>query len=97
MRIVSRKALQDCIDRHAGARAAFLDWVDGVESVEWSRPSDVRAGRWNPSILPGNRAVFRIRGKRYRIIAEIDYKNQLVFIRFAGTHSEYDKVDAETV
>lgn len=97
MRIVSKKTLQDCIDRHADARAAFLDWIDGVETVEWSSPADVRAGRWSPSTLRGGRAVFRIRGKRYRIIAEIDYRNRLVFIRFAGTHGEYNKVDAETV
>ena len=60
-------------------------------------PADVRSGRWNPSTLPGNRAVFRIRGNRYRIITEIDYRNQVVLIRFADTHSQYDKVDAETI
>ena len=97
MRIVSRKTLLDCIRHHADARNALLDWIDGVERAEWNSAADVRAGRWNPSILPEHRAVFRIRGNRYRIIAEIDYKNQLVFIRFAGTHGEYDKVDAETV
>ena len=97
MRIVSRPTLQKCIRRHADARNAFLDWIDGVERAEWSSPADLQAGRWNPSILPGNRAVFRIRGNRYRIIAEINYKNQLVLIRFAGSHAEYDRVDAETV
>jgi len=54
-------------------------------------------GRWNPSIIPGDRVVFRLRGNRYRIIAEIDYRNRLVFVRFAGSHAEYDKVDAEKV
>lgn len=97
MRIVSRKTLNDCTRRHADALNAFRDWIASVERIEWSRPADVRAGRWNPSILPGNRVVFRIRGKRYRIIARIDYETQLVDVRFAGTHSEYDKVDAETV
>ena len=97
MRIVSRKTLHDFARQHADARKAFLDWIAGIESAEWSSPVDVQAGRWNPSIVPGNRAVFRLRGKRYRIIAEIDYESQLVFIRFAGTHSEYDRVDAETV
>lgn len=97
MRIVSRKTLHDCADRHADARKAFQDWIASVETVEWSSPADVRAGRWSPSILPGHRAVFRIRGKRYRIIAEIDYEHRLVCVRFAGTHGEYSKVDAETV
>lgn len=97
MRIVSRKTLLDCAHRHSDARTALQDWFASVERVEWRSPADVRSGRWNPSILPGNRAVFRIRGNRYRVIAEIDYENQVIFIRFAGTHSEYDKVDAETI
>ena len=97
MRIVAKKTLLDCAHRHADARSAFLDWLAGVERAEWSSPADVQSGRWNPSILPASRAVFRIRGNRYRIITEIDYGNQVVLIRFAGTHSEYDKVDAETI
>lgn len=97
MRIVSRKTLLDCARRHADARPAFLDWLASVERVEWSSPADVRLGRWNPAILPGNRAVFRIRGNRYRIVTKIDYANRVVFIRFAGTHAEYDRVNAETV
>ena len=48
-------------------------------------------------MVSGDRVVFRLRGNRYRIIAEIDYGNRLVFVRFAGTHAEYDKVNAETV
>lgn len=97
MRIVSRRTLLDCIRRHADARSAFQDWISSVDAAEWTSPADVREGRWNPSILPGSRVVFRIRGKRYRIITRIDYEAQLVDVRFAGTHSEYDKVDAETV
>jgi len=72
MRIVAKKTLLDCAHRHADALSAFLDWLAGVERAEWSSPADVRSGRWNPSTLPGNRAVFRIRGNRYRIITEID-------------------------
>ena len=97
MRIVSRKKLHDFVRHHADALKAFQDWIDSVERVEWSSPADVQAGRWNPSIVPGSRAIFRIRRNRYRIIAAIDYKSQLVNIRFAGTHSEYDRVNAETV
>jgi len=97
LRIVARNVLDDCVRRHAGARNAFLDWIAGVRGVEWRNPMDVRMGRWNPSIIPGDRVVFRLRGNRYRIIAEIDYRNGLVFVRFAGSHAEYDKVDAEKV
>lgn len=97
MRIVARNMLDDCVRRHAGARNAFLDWIASVGGAEWRNPADVRAGRWNPSIISGNRVVFRLRGNRYRIIAEIDYGNRLVLVRFAGTHAEYDKINAETV
>lgn len=97
MRLVARHILDDCIRRHADARNAFLDWIAGVGAAQWRTPGDVRAGRWNPSILSGNRVVFRLRGNRYRIIAVIDYGNRLVLVRFAGTHAEYDKINAETV
>ena len=97
MRIVSQKLIHDCARDHADARSALLDWIQGVERAEWVGPADVRAGRWNSSILPGHRVVFRIRGNRYRIVAQVDYANRIVFVRFAGTHSEYDRVDAATI
>ena len=97
MRIISTKLIHDCARDHADARSAFVDWIQGVERAEWSSPADVRAGRWNPSILPDHRVVFRIRGNRYRIVVQVDYANGIVFVRFAGTHSEYDGVDAATI
>lgn len=97
MRIVSKKLIHDCARDHADARSAFVDWIQGVERAEWVSSADVRAGRWNPSILPGRRVVFRIRGNRYRIVVRVDYANQMVFVRFAGTHGEYDGVDAATI
>ena len=74
-----------------------MDWIQGVEQAEWASPADVRAGRWKPSILPGQRVVFRIRGNRYRIVVQVDYANRVVFVRFAGTHDEYDRIDAATI
>lgn len=97
MRIISTKLIHDCARDHADARSAFVDWIQGVERAEWGSPADVRAGRWNPSILPDHRVVFRIRGKRYRIVVQVDYANGIVVVRFAGTHSEYDGVDAATI
>ena len=98
MRIVSQKLIHDCARDHANARSAFVDWLQDVERAEWASPTDVvRAGRWNPSILTGHRVVFRIRGNRYRIVVRVDYANRIVFVRFAGTHSEYDGVDATTI
>lgn len=97
MRIVAKKLIHDCAMNHADARSAFVDWIHGVERAEWAGPADVRAGRWNPSILPDNRVVFRIRGNRYRIVARVDYANQTVLVRFAGTHDEYDRIDAAAI
>jgi mRNA interferase HigB len=61
------------------------------------RPSDVKADRRNVSILPNNRAVFNIKGNDYSLVVAIRYDKQIVFIRFIGTHAEYDRIDAETV
>lgn len=97
MRIVAKKLIHDCARNHADARSAFVDWTQSVEQVEWVGPADVLAGRWNPSILPEHRVVFRIRGKRYRIVVQVDYANQVVVVRFAGTHDEYDRIDAATI
>jgi mRNA interferase HigB len=61
------------------------------------RPSDVKADRRNVSILPNNRAVFNIEGNDHSLVVAIRYDKQIVFIRFIGTHAEYDRIDAETV
>ncbi len=72
-------------------------WHKEVEKEDWSKPEDLTARYPRASTVGDNRAVFRIRQGRYRLIVKINYNRGMVFIRFIGTHTEYDKIDAETI
>ena len=65
--------------------------------MNWTSPADIKAIYGNASILPNNRVVFNIRGNNYRIIVHVRYDLGIVFIRFIGTHKEYDNIDATTI
>ena len=68
-----------------------------VQKAEWEAPIDLKTDYPTASILPGNRAVFRLGGGKYRLIVVIHYNMGIVFVRFIGTHAEYDKIDANTI
>ena len=97
MRIYSRRTLRDYWTRHADAEDALAGWYKQVERADWGTPADVTALFPTASILPNNRVVFRIRGNSYRLVVEIFYEGRLVFIKFVGTHAEYDRINAEEV
>ena len=98
MRIVKRKVLQEFGEDHAQARAPLEQWYRQVKAGDWHTTADVgRVFGTAVDFVANNRAVFDIKGNDYRLIAEINYRRQIVFIRFLGTHAEYDRVDAETV
>jgi mRNA interferase HigB len=71
-------------------------WHAEVAAAAWSSPADVKARYPHASLIGKKRVVFNIGGNKYRLIVEIDYAHQLVFVHFLGTYKEYDKVDAET-
>ena len=81
----------------AKARRLCPAWLDGVEDGEWKTPADVGRRHRTADFLPGNRVVFNLGGNDYRIITVIDYTRQVVLIRWAGRHKDYDKIDAPTI
>jgi mRNA interferase HigB len=98
MRIVKRKVLVDFSQRHPQARGGLDHWHQLVKGGKWRSPSDVKAVFGGGVEFVGrNRAIFDIKGNDYRLIAEVNYRTQVVFIRFLGTHAEYDTIDAATV
>ena len=97
MRIISRKALREFWKNHNDAKEALQSWYSETKKAEWSSPAEIRAIYRNVSILPNNRAIFNIKGNHYRIIVLISYEFGVVYIRFVGTHAEYDKIDATTI
>jgi len=79
------------------AREPLMAWFRHVRSADWGKPADLKRDIRTVSILKGGRAVFNIAGNKYRIVVWINYPYRVVYIRFVGTHRDYDAIDAQTV
>lgn len=97
MRIIARKTLRDFWERHPDAEGALKAWYHDVKQAVWQSPDDIRQTYVTVSIIANNRAVFNLRGNNYRLIVAINYSAGIVYIRFIGTHTDYDKIDAATI
>jgi mRNA interferase HigB len=97
MEIVYLKKLSNFTKTHANSRKYLSTWKTIVEKASWKKKQDVLKDFPKAKMIANNRARFEIVHNTYRLIAEIDYEDQLVTIRFIGTHSEYDKIDPATV
>jgi mRNA interferase HigB len=97
LRIIARKTLVAYWTRAPNAESGLAAWFTEVRAASWSSPADVKAKYGNASILKGGRVVFNIAGNKYRLVVWIRYEFHTVYIRFVGTHQEYNKIDAETV
>jgi len=95
--IVARKTLKDFWERHSDAEQPLRAWYSETEHASWCHPRDVKARYPAASILTVNRVVFNIKGNKYRLVVHVRYDIGRVYIRFVGSHSEYDKVDATTI
>ena len=97
MRILSRSTLRDFWESHPDTEEALKTWYYEAYHADWQSLGDVKTAHRNASIIANNRVVFNIKGNSYRLIVAIRYDLGIIFIRFIGTHAEYDKVDAEIV
>ena len=97
MRILTLGTLRDFWERHSDAESALDGWYRETLRARWNRPADVIARYPDASIVGSDRVVFRIRGGDYRLVARIDYQYQRVYIRFIGTHAQYDRINAAEV
>jgi mRNA interferase HigB len=103
MIVVGTDVVEAYFAAHAGhrgikaARAQYDAWLAIVTASQWSTPADVKKAHPKASILKGGRVVFNIKANDYRLIALVQYRAGVMMIRFFGSHTEYDKVDAETV
>lgn len=98
MRIIALKALRRFWERHPRAKAPLQAWYAVAETGDWDTPAKAKA-QFGASVdfVAGNRAIFDIAGNRYRLVANINYPYRVMYIRFVGTHAEYDRIDVETV
>ena len=97
MRVIARKTIRDFYEQHADSRTALEAWFHEAKAADWKEPQDIKRRYPAADILPGNRVVFDIKGNNYRLIVKIHYNTGIVFVRFVGTHAEYDKIDATTI
>ena len=100
MRIIALSTLKHFWEqspKYADAVQPTLAWYRHVLKADWKEPSDVKADFGNASILRDGRVVFNIAGNKYRLIVWINYPYRVVYVRFIGTHSQYDAIDAQTI
>jgi mRNA interferase HigB len=97
MRVVAYRHLRDYSQRHAAAAKSLEFWHDTVRASSWQSMQDVRHSFSKAKVLNGERARFEISGGDFRLVAAFDFRVQIAYVKFIGTHAEYDAVDALTV
>ncbi len=97
MHIISRRPLRDFSQRHPQAKALLDAWFTEVRHANWKSFADIRLHYQSADVVAGDRVIFNVGGNRYRLVVKVAYKTGVVFIRFVGTHTEYDKIDADTI
>ena len=97
MRIIARKTLREFWGRFPDLEEPLLAWYREVEKEDWDTPAKVKQKYRNASIVGDNRVVFNIKGNDYRLVVHINYFYRVVYIKFVGTHAEYDRIDVEEV
>jgi len=97
MKVIAIKVLRDFWNRFPDSEQYLKAWVDEAKKAEWKQPMDIKERYRNASILKNRRVVFNVRGNDYRLVVSIAYRFQAVYIKFVGTHEEYDGIDAATV
>jgi mRNA interferase HigB len=103
VRIISRSTLAAFISKLEGhkdqraVKAALESWFQEARHAEWENSSDVKASYSHASIVGADRVVFNIKGNAYRMVVAVDYRRAIVFIKWLGTHKEYDAIDVRTV
>jgi len=95
--IIALRNLVRFYNRHPEAKASIETWLAITKSAAWQKSSDVVRDFPDADPVKNNRVVFNIAGNKYRLIVQISYVRQWVFIKFIGTHAEYNKVDANTI
>lgn len=97
MNVVAKRTLRQYWQQHSNTEAALKEWHHIVEKATWQKPSDVVEAIPNTRFIGNDRFVFKIRGNNYRLIVKILFPSRQIYIRFIGTHAEYDSIDANTV
>jgi mRNA interferase HigB len=97
MRVISRRPLKELALRCPEAKVELDAWFHEAQAASWANPAQIKEKYGSASILKGSRVVFNICGNKYRLVVKINYAYAIVYVRFAGTHREYDRVNVEEI
>jgi mRNA interferase HigB len=97
MRVIAKRILRDFWGNFPDAEEQLKTWFKEASKASWKNPNDIKTGYPKASILKSGRVVFNICGNRYRLVTRINYERQWVFIRFIGTHKDYDIINADKI
>ena len=97
MRIIAISTLRPFWESHPDAATPLRSWYGLASRVAWKTPADVKAAYGSASFTGNNRVVFNIKGNDCRLVVAVRYDKGLVYVRFIGTHRQYDKIDVETI
>jgi len=96
-RIFAKSTLKKYWEKHPDSEQYLKTWYDTAMNSDWKTPNNIKQTYSNASILKEARVVFNIKGNDYRLVAKFNFEKQWIFIKFIGTHKEYDKINAETI
>jgi len=97
LRVIAKKILREFWQRHTDCEQQLKAWFQEASNAEWKPPRDIKKEYPTASFLADNRIVFNIKGNHYRLVIRINYDYQMIWIRFIGTHGEYDKINATNI
>ncbi len=97
MRVIAKNILREFWEKYPDSEHQLKSWYKEAVKADWTNPAEIKAEYSKASILKSGRVVFNICGNKYRLIVEINYLRKWIFIRFIGTHKDYDKIDADKI
>jgi mRNA interferase HigB len=97
VRVISKRTIREFWATHADAEGPLSEWHRLARRADWAGPADVKATLRHASIVSRDRIVFNIGGNKYRLVVRVDYRFRVLYIRFVGTHADYDRIDVTRV
>ena len=97
MHIITLRTLREFWTKHPQAETPLRSWYAEASRADWRTPADIKAAHRTASFLTNHRVVFNIKGNDFRLVVAMRYTAGILFIRFMGTHAEYDRIDATTL
>lgn len=96
-RIIAKRTIKEFWEKYPDSKDYLETWYETVKGAIWQNPNEIKEFYSTVSVLKNSRVVFNIKGNKYRLVAKINYEKQWIFIRFIGTHKEYDNIDSNNI